>query len=92
MLPSFGEYEIRCKKSVEKDLRKLPSAQLKSIVTKIYELAINPPPNGSVKLRGSSDFFRIRHTDYRIIYQVYDGELIVLVVKVGHRREIYRDL
>lgn len=84
-------YKIQYKKSVEKDLRKLPTIQLKNIVAKISALAADPHPAGSVKLRGSSDLFRIRHADYRIIYQVLDGKLIVLVVKVGHRREVYRD-
>jgi mRNA interferase RelE/StbE len=88
---SVGKYTIQYKKSVEKDLRKLPPNQLKAIVAKINALAIDPHPSGSVKLRGSSDLFRVRHTDYRIIYQVQDDKLIVLVVKVGHRREIYRD-
>lgn len=85
-------YSIEYKKSVEKELRKLPSTQLKNIITKISALARNPRPTGSVKLRGASNLFRIRFADYRIIYQVHDDKLIVLVVKVGHRREIYRDL
>jgi mRNA interferase RelE/StbE len=89
---SSSHYEIHYKRSVEKELRKLPSTQLKAIVTKIQALATDPHPTGSVKLRGSSDLFRIRHTDYRIIYQVNDNALVILVIKVGHRREIYRDL
>ena len=84
-------YTIEYKKSVEKELRKLPSTQLKGVVAKIRALAINPHPKGAVKLRGSSDLFRIRHTDYRVIYQVQNERLVVLVVKVGHRREIYRE-
>ena len=84
-------YTIEYKKSVEKELRKLPSTQLKGIVTKIRALATNPRPEGSVKLRGSSDLFRIRHADYRVIYQVQDKKLILLVIKLGHRREVYRE-
>lgn len=84
-------YTIEYKKSVEKELRKLPLTQLKGVVAKIQALADNPHPDGSVKLRGSSDLFRARHADYRIIYQVQNEQLVVLVVKVGHRREIYRD-
>ena len=84
-------YTIEYKKSVEKELRKLPSTQLKSIVAKIGALAHNPHPEGSVKLRGSSDLFRIRHADYRVIYQIQDKKLILLVIKVGHRREVYRE-
>lgn len=85
-------YTIEYKTSVEKELRKLPQAQLKGIVAKIHALAINPHPEGSVKLRGSSDLFRIRHADYRVIYQVQDKKLMLLVIKVGHRREVYREL
>jgi mRNA interferase RelE/StbE len=84
-------YTIEYKKSVEKELRKLPPTQLKSIVAKILALATNPRPEGSVKLRGSSDLFRIRNADYRVIYQVQDKKLILLVIKVGHRREVYRE-
>ncbi len=85
------EYKIQYKKSVEKDLRKLPATQLKGIIAKISKLAINPHPSGSTKLHGSTDLFRIRYTDYRIIYRVHDDKLVVLIIKVGHRREIYRD-
>lgn len=84
-------YSIEYKKSVEKELRKLSQTQLRGIVAKIQALAINPRPEGSVKLRGSSDLFRIRHADYRVIYQVQDNKLILLVIKVGHRREVYRE-
>jgi mRNA interferase RelE/StbE len=84
-------YTIEYKKSVEKELRKLPSAQLKGIIAKIRALAVNPYPEGAVKLRGSSDLFRIRHADYRVIYQVQDKKLTLLVVKIGHRREVYRE-
>jgi len=84
-------YSIEYKKSVEKELRKLSSTQLKGIVVKIRALATNPRPEGSVKLRGSSDLFRIRHTDYRVIYQIQNEKLIILVVKVGHRPEVYRE-
>lgn len=84
-------YNIEYKKSVEKDLRKLSAFQLKGIVAKIQALAIDPHPSGSVKLRGSADLFRIRYTDYRIVYKVVDDRLVVLIVKVGHRREVYRE-
>lgn len=83
-------YRITYKKSVEKDLRKLPADHLRAIVQKITLLAAGPRPVGTVKLRGSSNLFRMRHGDYRVVYQIADEELIVLVIKVGHRREVYR--
>ena len=78
-------YKILYKKSVEKDLRKLPKSVLKQIVKKIQALAKNPQPNGSVKLRGATNLYRIRHTDYRIIYNFKGDELVIFVIKVAHR-------
>ena len=84
-------YNILYKKSVEKELRKLPKPTLTAIVSKIQKLAENPKPNGSVKLRGATNLYRIRHSDYRIIYRINDGELVIIVIKVAHRRDVYRD-
>ena len=84
-------YNILYKKSVEKELRKLPKSTLTAIVSKIQKLAENPKPNGSVKLRGATNLYRIRHSDYRIIYRINDGELVIIVIKVAHRRDVYRD-
>lgn len=53
-------------------------------------LAENPRPPGCVKLQGGDELFRVRVGDYRIVYQIQDAVLVVLVVQVGHRREIYR--
>jgi mRNA interferase RelE/StbE len=86
-----GAHTVQYKKSVAKDLRKLPDAARKIIVIKIQSLAINPRPAGSTKLRGAVDLYRVRHTDYRIVYQIQEDRLIVMVIKVGHRREVYRD-
>jgi len=85
------KYTLLYKKSVEKELRKLPQSHRAIIVEKIVALADNPQPAGSVKLRGSKNLYRIRYTDYRIIYHIENDRLIVLVIKVGHRKEIYRD-
>jgi len=85
-------YSILYKKSVEKDLRKLPKSVLTAVIKKIQTLAKDPQPNGSVKLRGSSNLYRVRHSDYRIIYSVNNNELIILVIKVAHRKDVYRDL
>ena len=56
----------------------------------IEELAIDPRPPGCIQLKGGSGEYRVRVGDYRIIYEVQDGELIVLVLRLGHRREVYR--
>ena len=85
-------YVVLYRKSVEKDLRKLPKAHREAIIRRIQTLAVDPRPAGVIKLRGSDSLYRMRHTEYRIIYRLSDGELTVLVIKVGHRREIYRDI
>ena len=85
-------YSILYKKSVEKDLRKLPKSVLTAVIKKIQTLAKNPQPNGSVKLRGSTNLYRVRHSDYRIIYSINGDELVILVIKVAHRKDVYRDL
>lgn len=85
-------YKLTYKQSVEKDLRKLNKTHRIAIVRKIQALAIDPKPSGAVKLRGTDDLYRIRHTDYRIIYQIFNGELVILVIKIGHRKEVYRKI
>jgi len=84
-------YNLLYKKSVEKELRNLSHKTRVAVVRKIQALANDPRPNGHVKLRVSTNLYRIRYTDYRIIYSVDSGELIILVIKVAHRKEVYRD-
>jgi len=83
-------YEIILQPSVARELRKLPKGIQKRIGKKIDELASNPPPPDANTLAGSEGFLRVRAGDYRIIYTIKDQTLIVLVVRIGHRREIYR--
>jgi mRNA interferase RelE/StbE len=83
-------YIILYKKSVATDLKKLTQSDRVQVVRRIQTLALNPFATGSAKLQGSTGLYRIRQGDYRIIYQVADGKLVVLVIKVGHRREVYR--
>lgn len=84
-------YIILYKRSVDKDLRKLPKTHREAIVKKIQALADEPRPAGVVKLRGSDDLYRMRHTEYRIVYKLRNNELTILIIKVGHRREVYRE-
>jgi mRNA interferase RelE/StbE len=83
-------YQIFYKHSVEKELRKLPTTMLQPIVARIQELATNPRPSGSIKLQGDTDLYRIRQGDYRIIYAIKDDVLTVLIIKIGHRKDVYR--
>lgn len=83
-------YKLVYKRSVEKDLRDLNKEDRIRIVGKIIALAKEPFPPSCIKLHGSSNIFRIRCGDYRIIYQIQNEELILLIIKVGHRQEVYR--
>jgi mRNA interferase RelE/StbE len=87
----MASYEVVFKASVAKDLRRIPSKDLRRILDRIEALADNPRPEGCVKL-SALERYRIRQGVYRIVYEISDTELIVHVVKVAHRREIYQDV
>lgn len=82
-------YEILITTSAEKLLDKLPTKAAKRLVEAIYKLADVPRPVGCVKLSGS-EHYRIRVGDYRIIYAIMDSQLVIEVLKVGNRKNIYQ--
>jgi mRNA interferase RelE/StbE len=82
-------YKIFIEKSAQKDLSKIPLQHQNRIITAIQLLAKNPRPAGSKKLSGR-DAWRIRIGTYRVIYEILDDRLIILVVVIGHRKDIYR--
>lgn len=82
-------YEILIAEPAEKTLDKLPVAVAERLIKAIYKLADQPRPPKCVKLSGS-DNYRIRVGDYRIIYSILDDVLVIEVLKIGNRREIYR--
>ena len=85
----MAAYELLLRPSVEKDLKKIPATDLRKIFVRIEALREDPRPVGCVKLSGE-EYYRVRQGDYRIVYEIEDKKLIVIVVKVGHRRDIYR--
>ena len=85
----MAKYELVIRPSVSKDTKDIPSSDMKKILLKMESLCDNPRPAGCMKLTGM-EYYRIRHGDYRIIYEIEDSRLIVVVIKVGHRREVYR--
>jgi mRNA interferase RelE/StbE len=85
----MASYELVFKKSVAKDLREFPKADVKRILQRIRSLADDPRPTGCEKLSGQ-ERYRLRQGAYRIVYEIDDKVLIVLVVKIGHRRDVYR--
>ena len=74
----------------ERQLKSLTDSVQKRIVKRLKSLHENPRPQGVKKLVGEEDLYRIREGNYRIIYTIPDKELIVLVVKIGNRKEVYR--
>lgn len=83
-------YKIQYRRSVEKQLRKLSPSVRKQVFKRINILATNPRPDGVTKLQGGDSAYRIRLGDYRIIYQIIDDKLIVEVIRIGHRSDVYR--
>ncbi|MDO8547261.1 MAG: type II toxin-antitoxin system RelE/ParE family toxin [Nitrospirales bacterium] len=84
-----GSYSLVIKKSAERELRTIPKLDLRRVTKRLRGLAQDPRPTGSEKLSGH-DRYRVRQGDYRIVYAVDDETRTVQVVKVGHRREVYR--
>ena len=84
-------YTVSVERKAGKFLRSLTDRRLYHRLSKAIEgLADDQHPPGSVKLQGEDDLYRIRVGDYRIVYEIQDAVLVVLVVQLGHRREIYR--
>jgi len=83
-------YRVEIKASAVKEIASLSRRDQRRVVRAIESLADDPRPPGARKLVGSEDAYRIRVGDYRITYQVLDDVLIVYVVRVGHRRDVYR--
>jgi mRNA interferase RelE/StbE len=84
-----ASYSIVIKASAAKELDGVPRKELQRIVKKVAALATNPRPNGCEKLSGA-ERYRLRQGDYRIIYAIDDSARNVIVVKIGHRRDVYR--
>ena len=82
-------YTVKITNKAQKELKKVSAPYQKKIVKAIKELALDPMPIGVKKLKGRINQYRIRVADYRIIYEVHGNEMIILVVKVGHRKSVY---
>ncbi len=83
-------YRIKTTSEARRDLRKIPLQVRERISHAIDALATEPRPHGVTKLTGYQSTWRIRVGDYRVIYEIHDDVLTVLIVEAGHRREIYR--
>jgi mRNA interferase RelE/StbE len=84
-----ASYNLVITRSAAKELERVPEKDRRRVVERIAGLAHNPRPPGCEKLSGE-DKYRIRQGDYRILYEIVDDQLIVTVVRVGHRRDVYK--
>ena len=85
----MASYKIKFKQSVKSDLRKLSKVDIVKILDRIRELVADPGPRQSRKLSGQNKY-RLRQGKYRILYEIRDRLLLITIVKVGHRKSIYR--
>lgn len=85
-------YEITFKKSVSKDVRRIPQVVLKRIKETIKGLEIEPHPGQAVKIQGYDNYFRVRIGDYRIVYVVDAKRRLVVIITIRHRKDVYKIL
>jgi mRNA interferase RelE/StbE len=86
----MARYELRVKPSVAKDLRGIPKGDVRRILVRIEALRDDPRTPGCEKLAGGAELYRVRQGVYRIVYAIHDEQVIVEVIRVGHRGEVYR--
>ena len=86
----MASYKVLIKRSAAKELEAVPLKDRRRLVRRIEGLATNPRPVGGQKLSGEEKY-RLRQGDYRILYEISDEELVVTVVRIGHRRDVYRE-
>ena len=86
------KYRVELKKSAAKVLKKIPKSDQRRIRDKIDSLSEDLPEPATTKMKGDNPFHRIKVGDYRIIYEVHSDILVIMVLKIGHRKEVYRRL
>jgi mRNA interferase RelE/StbE len=86
------KYSVEFKNSAVKALKKLPKSAQKRIIAKLSEFETSLPPAEETKMKGDNPFHRFRMGDYRIIYEIQNDILVVLVLKIGHRKDMYRHI
>ncbi len=85
-------YEILYRHSVRNDLKKLPLSARRDATKTILSLAKKPYPGGCAKLSGLKNTYRIRRGVYRIVYSVENNQLVIIIIRVGHRKDVYKSL
>jgi len=84
-------YKIELRRNAQRGLDKLPKDDFEAVVAEIKKLADSPRPKGVEKIK-SAGLWRVRQGDYRIVYSIDDSQKLVIILRIGHRREIYRSL
>jgi mRNA interferase RelE/StbE len=86
------KYSVEFRPAVLKSIKGLPRKDLRRIKKRIDELAENLPDPNTTKIKGNNTFHKIRSGDYRIIYEIHADRLVILIVKIGHRKDVYKRL
>lgn len=86
----MASYSVELTRTAEKQLRRIAKRDRNRLVEAIRGLADRPRPSGARKLQGYDDVFRIRVGQYRVVYEVFDDRVVVIVLKVGHRKDLYK--
>jgi len=83
-------YQVVIKPSAAKAIRKLDRDTQRRVIRLLEALAVEPRPGGVTKLAGDDNLWRVRIGDYRVVYEIHDAKLVVMVVRVAHRKDAYR--
>lgn len=86
----MADYKVELTRTAEKQLRKVPKVDLPRLVQALEMLALTPLPSGCRKLTGQGNVFRVRVGVYRVIYEILTHQIIVRILKIGHRKDVYR--
>ena len=86
------KYTVEFRPSVFKSVKRFPKRDLVKIKKKIDELSVHLPDPITTKMKGNNPFHKVRSGDYRIIYEIHDDKLVILVVKIGHSKDVYKKL
>jgi mRNA interferase RelE/StbE len=86
----MATYKIEWKRLALKELEKLPRPMISKVVSAVDNLSSNPFPHGVRKLMGTESSYRIRVGDYRVLYSVIEKRLIIEIIRVGHRKDVYK--
>ena len=86
----MASYKLIWKSSAERELRQLPKETIAKLLFLAESLVINPFPSGVKKMQGAQNTYRVRSGNYRLIYEVKGNELLIQVIRVGHRQDVYK--